>query len=289
MKQILRTIVVVWSVLAGLTAWGQGDYVKPALTIDEVVVAPETKPWAFPTHEAPQVDPSSGSGSMAVELFSWNVGKFPMSISLGYALGGHKMEEKSGLIGLGWRLSCAGMVYRDVAGLPDESKQFLFLSSEEIDSRESNDMSSDDRLGGGARYLDQVERRDVDALYDRYHYQFPGHSGSFIIKNGAVIMLPQDNVTITLFGDTGIDNVKNFRITTPDGTKYEFSEREHTDYVHPLSGTKPGYSGLTYYNAVTKWHLKRIITPEGVDTITYHYDTLPLWNINRNHSSQSYG
>lgn len=31
MKQILRTIVVVWSVLAGLTAWGQGDYVKPEI------------------------------------------------------------------------------------------------------------------------------------------------------------------------------------------------------------------------------------------------------------------
>ena len=262
---------------------------RPALTIEERVVAPEPKPWAFPEYEAPQVDLSTGSGSMAVGLYSWNVGSHVMSVSLGYSLGGHTLEEKSGLVGVGWNLGCAGTVYREIAGLPDEQVAFRSLSNAEIDALEESDMSTDSKLGAGARYLADVEERKVEAQFDRYHYQFAGHSGSFMVKGGSIVMLPADNVTITRIGEEGDDGVRDFRIELPDGTAYEFTEREHTSYTHSPRAIRPEFKGPGYDRAVTRWHLKRIITPGGADTVTYSYVTLPMWNISRGHRSEGNG
>ncbi len=288
MKRLLTYLTVLLSLAAATTATAQSDYVKPALTLEETVVAPEAKPWAFPVYESPQVDPGSGTGSMAVNLFSWNVGKYAMDISLGYALGGHTLDEKSGIVGLGWKLNCLGVVYRDIVGLPDEKVPFSSLGNQEVWALEEQNPAKGSTLGGGTQYLDDLTNYKKEAMYDRYHYQFPGHSGSFIIRDGLPVLLPADNVSITLFGEAGTDKVRDFRITVPDGTVYEFTEREHINYIHnPVSydNTNP----LKYYNAVNKWHLSRIITPGGCDTITYSYTTLPMFNTSRNHNSESVG
>ena len=195
LKRILVGVLAVMPLVVSGQESSDASYVRPALTIDERVVAPDPKPWAFPVYEAPQVDLSTGSGSIGVGLYSWTVGDYGMSVSLGYALGGHTLDEKSGIVGLGWDLSCAGMVYRDIAGQPDEETTFRSLSNAEIDALESENLSTDKKLGGGARYLADVEEKRVEAMYDRYHYKFPGHSGSFIIKGNTIIMLPADNVT----------------------------------------------------------------------------------------------
>ncbi len=290
LKRILVGVLAVMPLaVSGQSSATGASYVRPALTIEERVVSPEPKPWAFPVYDAPHVDLSTGSGSMAVDLYSWRVGNHAMSVSLGYALGGHTLDEKSGLVGLGWTLGCAGMVYRDIAGLPDEEITFRSLTNEEINALEENDMPTDTKLGGGARYLADVEERKVEAMYDRYHYRFPGHSGSFIIKGGSIVMLPADNVKITRIGDAGADKVRDFRIELPDGTAYEFTEREHTGYKHSSIAIRREFKGPGYASAVTRWHLKRIITPEGADTVTYHYATLPMWGVSRGHRSEGNG
>lgn len=289
LKRILVGVLAVMPLVVSGQESSDASYVRPALTIDERVVAPDPKPWAFPVYEAPQVDLSTGSGSIGVGLYSWTVGDYGMSVSLGYALGGHTLDEKSGIVGLGWDLSCAGMVYRDIAGQPDEETTFRSLSNAEIDALESENLSTDKKLGGGARYLADVEEKRVEAMYDRYHYKFPGHSGSFIIKGNTIIMLPADNVTITRIGEAGADKVRDFRIDLPDGTACEFTEREHTGYQHNSIDIKHGFKGPGYASAVTRWHLKRIITPEGADTITYHYATLPMWSVSRGHRSEGNG
>ena len=289
LKRILVGVLAVMPLVVSGQESSDASYVRPALTIDERVVAPDPKPWAFPVYEAPQVDLSTGSGSIGVGLYSWRVGNHAMSVSLGYALGGHTLDEKSGIVGLGWDLSCAGMVYRDIAGLPDEETTFRSLSNAEIDALESENLSTDKKLGGGARYLADVEEKRVEAMYDRYHYKFPGHSGSFIIKGNTIIMLPADNVTITRIGEAGADKVRDFRIELPDGTAYEFTEREHTGYKHSSIAIRPEFKGPGYTSAVTRWHLKRIITPEGADTVTYHYATLPTWGVSRGHGSEGNG
>lgn len=277
LKIILTALLVLRT--GAIPAYSQGtNYVKPVLALDEQVVSPQAEPWTFPVYEEPQVDLSTGSGTMAVNLFSWNVGNFPMSLSLGYAIGGHTVDEKSGLIGLGWQLNCAGTIYRDIIGLPDEKKEFETLGSTEIYDLEYPDGDYSKPTGKGMAYLDKLENRTIEASYDRYHYSIPGHTGSFIMKNGNPVKLTPDNLSITTEGNER-DGVKDFLITLPDGTRYEFTEREKISYKYTPWSTPMPFVSPNYQNTVAKWHLSRIITPQGCDTISYNYEELPMWGV----------
>jgi len=287
LKIILTALLVLRT--GAIPAYSQGtNYVKPVLALDEQVVSPQAEPWTFPVYEEPQVDLSTGSGTMAVNLFSWNVGNFPMSLSLGYAIGGHTVDEKSGLIGLGWQLNCAGTIYRDIIGLPDEKKEFETLGSTEIYDLEYPDGDYSKPTGKGMAYLDKLENRTIEASYDRYHYSIPGHTGSFIMKNGNPVKLTPDNLSITTEGNER-DGVKDFLITLPDGTRYEFTEREKISYKYTPWSTPMPFVSPNYQNTVAKWHLSRIITPQGCDTISYNYEELPMWGVSRGHNTQSVG
>ena len=57
-----------------------------------------------------------------------------------------------------------------------------------------------------------------------------------------VLHLPSSPNIIELIGEKS-EGVYNFRITTPDGTKYEFCEREHTQHSYPGATGREAASG----------------------------------------------
>jgi len=238
---------------------------SPVFTLDEVTALPSPDVAAMTRHIDEGIDYSTGTGGLSIPLYSWSAGDLKMSLGLRYRLGAYKVKEGAGWLGLGWNLTGGGCVTREIIGLPDEKNNTSI--------RPVNQISTDEN---GHLYLQDIEEFKEDSDLDRYRYSCPGAEGSFVIKSGKIVQTPETDNIIEFTG-TERDGVKDFLVTTPDGTKYYFTEREKLSFrIVPSMLTTPMFI-LNYQDAVSAWHLSKIESPGGADVALYSYTTLPGW------------
>ena len=202
---------------------------------------------------------NTGVLSVNIPLYTMSVGGYSLPIALSYHAAGIKADDEHCETGLGWSLLGGGCISRTVIGVPDEQAK----------STAYNDNSINPSL------LADALQNTVDTWYDRYSYSFAGYSGSFIIQGGRILQLPQTDLIIA-FCDSRDEGVRNFCITTPDGDRYYFTEREHTRYNYIRRIYQTTDKNTPFYEAVTAWHLSRIITANNTDTISYRYSSEPF-------------
>lgn len=82
------------------------------------------------------------------------------------------------------------------------------------------------------RKYDGQTRMGVEEEPDTYHFQFPGHSGSFTLgDNGQVVILesstPAGELAISMHYNRNEPGTSSFTITTGEGTKYYFEYRNN--------------------------------------------------------------
>lgn len=276
--KLLRVMLLPFLYVCTLNAYAQdsGNTFAPARTLDELTVLPSPEAASMTRHVDESMDMTTGRGTLTVPIAEFKTGTYNIPIALTHRIGGFTIEELPGWVGLGWNLTCTGVVTRNIMGQPDEKLPY--------ESRpESKIINSKD----GLDYLKNLIDLKIDASLDRYSYSFPGGNGNFVIINGTIHQLPQTDNEITLIGNT-VDGVRDFRITTPDGTAYEFTEREHSEYRYIPYKYNEIFKSPDY-TAVSAWQLSRIITPEGCDTITYKYINMPRWQRNHNRSVKTIG
>ncbi len=264
------------SISGPVMAQSDGGPVWPTRTAEEMAVTPSPEVASLGGYTDPTVDLATGQGSLKYDLLQWDTGNYSLNIGLSYRIGAFTTEDEAGWVGLGWNLTGGGAVTRTVMGQPDE-KQTLDIrtpqSLYEADNKEAVD------------YIKDLFDLRKDAMTDRYNYYFPGGSGSFIIRNGEIVQLPRSDNKIEIIGEVA-DKVRDFRVTVSDGTMYEFTEREMSEYRYrpeSFNFSDP----VPTYRAVTAWHLSRIITPEGGDTIRFSYAVMPQWTRNHNRPSET--
>ena len=202
---------------------------------------------------------NTGVLSVNIPLYTMSVGGYSLPIALSYHAAGIKADDEHCETGLGWSLLGGGCISRSVIGVPDEQAKSTAYNDNSVNPS---------RLAGALQ-------NTVDTWYDRYSYSFAGYSGSFIIQGNSIQQLPQTDLTIA-FCDSRDEGVRNFCITTPDGDRYYFTEREHTRYNYIRRTYQTTDKNDQCYEAVTAWHLSRIITANNTDTISYRYSSEPF-------------
>lgn len=209
---------------------------------------------------------NTGVVSPSIPLYDIQVGRYSMPVTLNYHGAGIKADDENYYVGLGWSLFVGGYISRTVRGRPDEQQEFNIRSTRTFTLGNKDDLT----------YLKDVLHRQIDANYDRYNYSFAGYSGSFILRKSVsgmdVVQLPETDLKIELIGEV-LEGVRNFKITTPAGEQYSFTEREHTNYhynPHVLEAN-PGYRTADYM-CVSGWYLSSVVTSSNEDTIRFAYD-----------------
>ena len=118
------------------------------------------------------------------------------------------------------------------------------------------------------RKYDGQTRMGVEEEPDTYHFQFPGHSGSFTLgDNGRVVILesstPAGELSISMHYNRNEPGTSTFTIATGEGTQYHF---EYRDNCHAaIYGSDDDGE-----RSVSAWRLTRIVSRTGLTaTITY--------------------
>lgn len=211
------------------------------------------------------------------------------AVSLSYHTGGIKVQEYASSVGLGWTLNAGGMITRIVRGLPDELSNGYYdqtnrgAAANPYNNAQSgrgtqvenfvNEQSSGSTSAGLGNFGNGV----YDSEPDLYYFKVGGMSGKFTFDaQGEAVLLPYQNLKITRLQG------QYFRITTPNGTRYDFgignAQGSSANYRYTVNkGTWQhvvnGVTQSTSPEYITTWHLAKISSPVGsrVDFFYKHF------------------
>jgi YD repeat-containing protein len=200
--------------------YGQPPSTAPGLNTSIIPPSPDAASLA--KYGSLPVTEYTGKVNVDIPLFEIKLPKISIPIRLGYNYSGYRPSEEASNIGLGWDLQAGGVITRSIKGKVDELVDKKWVDLPNVLLYDGNQ----DVLGSIAE--DQAPAITWDTEPDIFHFNFNGYSGSFIMVKNKPVIFPHQNLQIERVLDDII-------ITTPDGTRYEFRDKEITD----MQGEKP--------------------------------------------------
>ena len=222
------------------------------------------------------VSPYTGTADVTVPIYTIQAKGITVPVSVSYHTGGIKVKEEASWVGLGFALNAGGAISRTIMGHDDFGSIPYFTN---VIPQLAGDMSAikpDQPVGSpyispyfydffctylvafasGNEDLTQAFSTGSD-IYDMepdiFSYNFPGHSGKFILtRAGQVVMQKQENIIIQ-FQSGG----QSFTITDDQGNKFYFNTLETSQTVGTATPTN-------------SWLLSKIIT-EQQDSVQFNY------------------
>lgn len=245
----ISAMLVIAAVISGAAAADKDTGFRAPRSGGDIVSLPSVEAAPLCRHTEHSVNHSTGQASITMPLYTLNCGNMSLPISISYSTGGVKVDDEDGPVGASWDLQCGGMVSRRIIGRPDG-------------------INGEVNIPSGAptvEYLTALDHYAADSDYDRYNYLAGSYSGTFIIKNGNIVQLPETDVTIRTTADG------SFRIITPDGTEYVYDVVETVSYqFRPMALDYKQYNP-DYTDIPCQWRLGRIINPSRTDSIMFEY------------------
>jgi len=274
-KLLNRLLLLPVSVLIINTAMGQGGSgsTPPAAQLPKIIQAsPEAA--SLGKYGNQQIGLNTGTVSAHIPLYELKTKSLKLGIGLNYSSNGLKVDEISSRVGMGWVLNASGVITRTVYDKPDLlhpriqpplNLNFHLFDPNMISAAQSY-YTTDPAI---LNWLDYYSGTDSDMQLDEFNFNFNGYTGKFIFdNNNSPVLLPQSNLKIE-FNSANTD--WNFKITTPDGTKYYFGGP-----ASEITLSSTGYSNHDQY--VSAWYLNKI--ESGID---------PSDNISFNYAPTSFG
>ena len=245
----------------------------------------------------------TGRVTVSIPIGEYRDKDFSIPVALEYNYNGMRPNEQAAEPGLGWMLSCGGMITREVVGQADEgegamsqrsfnyytptgevaSKDLLPFDRIPFDSLATYGsivgqlLTSADRPSNALTVAYEVNGRLYDASADIYHFRMPGHSGNFYRNDDGSFTVYDTGgaggtyrIEKTNGPATGTGYRSQIVITTGDGYRYVFgSLTDDDEYLDRRWLSKePGSDRGT----IVAWRLRSIVSPGGREAqFTYHY------------------
>lgn len=221
-----------------------------------------------------------GLVDVSIPLYLVKSHSLSLPISLCYDSGGIRVDDISGIVGLGWTLEVGGVITRTVFDMGDESS-YGWANRWEEDPLDPTFNVPD--------YLAELADGTRDTSADLFSYNFCGHKGSFYIDwlSDSLTVVPTSATDLLIeVTSTG------FLITDTDGTKYTFSQQERSSRyitaVEPIPGVVPTSLSSPYMDPVTAWYLTEIASLDRTDVVTLKYKAYQGFYSRRTFEPRSY-
>jgi hypothetical protein len=230
----------------------------------------------------------TGTPNISVPIVELKEGSLVVPVSMSYNLQSIKPNEVPGWTGLGWSLNAGGVITRHVSQLPDEwnhNQQGYFYDKADLNTYCTELASGTLPLSTVAdNFLRKYDINERDSQPDMFSFNFNGFSGKFFMDlQGNFQTIPYSKIKIEHFIEQGmepalsgaqnsngstINYISKWIITTTDGVKYYFEQREWQSTATTRVRGEPAVNGPRFN--VSSWYLTKIINPVG-NQINFEY------------------
>ena len=251
---------------------------------------------------------SSGTAGVSVPIYQLKDGKINVPIGLSYNTSGIKPDQHSGWVGQNWSLNAGGVITRIPKSIPDETAwtEDIYLSTNQnfVNNKRYGYMYYRNLLNNGnwstQTNVDNLANADnwVDTEPDEFIFNFNGISGKFMIeRDGKCTVLSDPTMRVEMedtlinindphyFASPIISNIdgsvylseiriRGFKITTSDGTQYEFGywNQQQSLTNFPIEGSIDFFQESYFGENWDSWYLIRIVSPNNLNTVKFKYD-----------------
>jgi hypothetical protein len=229
----------------------------------------------------------TGIPNINIPIYTAKNNDISVPISLSYHAGGIKVEEEAAWVGLGWSLSCGGVITRMVRGMDDIPPHGLMTGFPDSYLPSSIDPynfyskpTDNNQYNYDLDHLNSAILGDEDTEPDVFVYNFNGRSGKFILNKRANVSMPlvpvilsQEDIKIEVSFSSETSNYQ-WVITDENGTKYFFSTVESSISRTGMADDEEladmnAFEG-TPDEVVSSWYLDKIVSSTG-DEILFSY------------------
>jgi len=226
------------------------------------------------------IDYYRGLPDIKVPLYTFKSVGLEVPIGLSYDASGVRIDQAPTWVGLGWSLTCGGVIVREVSGSPDELYPTGYLYAQTAPALWKINEAAFDDLTTNFNY--DVDAGDacyriingLDVRPDKFVFSFNGITGEFYLdRNGNVVtnsklsieyviddLYPEDIMRVNYF--------KEFKIISEDGTRYIFGPRENQTSRAYWYGVQVPSSDSSHD---TSWYLKKVESPDATSAINIEY------------------
>ncbi|UII33933.1 hypothetical protein LVD17_08910 [Fulvivirga ulvae] len=209
---------------------------------------------------------NTGTPNISIPLHTIAGKAIELPIGLTYDAKGHKVEDVASWVGLGWTLTAGGVIARTVRGRPDEHNKGYFNQRDRWETLKDQVYTTSNFVNHPKYDFEtDVASGELDLAPDAFTFNFGSYSGTITFKyinDGTSfefypMVSPFQDVKVQHPFD-GTTN-GNWIITTPDGLRYTFSDKETND-------TRSS-NGLL----VSAWYLSTIESPGTHEKVVFNY------------------
>lgn len=227
----------------------------------------------------------TGQINLSVPLYHIQDPDFDVPLSLSYASEGFRLSKRSGWVGHDWSFIGAGVITREVYGVPDDFENYSQADGEykglwqatqttqyfpaDWYNFESNTLS----CNSTDCKVPKVSNRNYDSEPDLFLFNMPGHSGRFMIDSQGNVQSNAKGYRIDLSGMSSQTDASStlqtsqIKITAPNGYIYTFGSLNN---INSLEYTFRFKSPTSEHNTeaekkktICAWHLTSITAPNG--------------------------
>ena len=268
---------------------GVSGYCQEGVTVPRNQYAPTPKALEMTRYGHMPPDLNSGVYSCDIPIYTYEDKDFSIPVSLHYSSSGFQPAKMSDEAGLHWTLMAGGAITREIVGVDDFGLNGLFGCGIEVNDSLMYHMiqpanTNHNYFGYNAENVitPSIYPHSEECSSDRYHFTFPGHSGSFVMNHlGSGFIVYGTEAGKGLYTVSYDSPSKSFTITTGDGYRYRFGHGETygSDKAREINwsreavhrGEQPSQL-LNVPNHVVTWLLDQITAPDG-NTVRFVYQS----------------
>tara|TARA_A100000171_G_C2139247_1_gene153274 strand:+ start:2770 stop:6423 length:3654 start_codon:yes stop_codon:yes gene_type:complete len=192
-------------------------------------------------------------------------------VSLSYTTSGIRVNQRPGIVGLGWNLNAGGYILRQKRGFADDHEQGYSGENQRgagvTSSPSQTYFPHYVKISGNGTQGGQVTPYDSEP--DIYQFQFMGQGGTFTIDhNRNIVKLSANNLKIVKDYNPTTNKYDGFTITDEQGNQYLFSVKENIRTLVDNNEIE---------NYTLKWHLTSITSYATGEITNFSYINSPLY------------